>query len=314
MRKNRVGFFFFFFFFNLLKFVFNGLKSTCICVLTAFRPSFPHLETFKKILENSTLSRYVKKNIKKSTDQPNFQIWSGEGNITIFFFWPYFLTGRCWVLKRSEYSSNVRSHLQKKFYEDGALQMCRTTFSKGWSWQWSFILTYFYLCSLWTVWRCASCPSSTNKRVWQTLIAHKEKKFRGGISQGCRFSDFCRNSDFFRPSDFFFFPHFFFSPDFFFFPRLFFSSFFFFFFLCMYCMCNDHACQLVAFWAVLIEKKALALPLDPAGRPPDPPVPGYFPTFLNSASGIPDFIKRFVSVFHWHICSQPIKCRDFSSL
>ena len=44
--------------------------------------------------------------------------------------------------------------------------------------------------------------------------------------------------------------------------RLFFFSFFFFFFLsffppCMYCMymCNDHACQLVAFWAVLIEKK-----------------------------------------------------------
>ena len=30
-----------------------------------FRPSFPHLETFKKILENSTLSRYVKKKKKK---------------------------------------------------------------------------------------------------------------------------------------------------------------------------------------------------------------------------------------------------------
>ena len=28
-------------------------------------PSFPHLETFKKILENSTLSRYVKKKKKK---------------------------------------------------------------------------------------------------------------------------------------------------------------------------------------------------------------------------------------------------------
>ena len=55
MRKNRVGFFFFFFFLcqiwakNLLKFVFNGLKKHLhdlyICVLTAFRPSFPHLET-----------------------------------------------------------------------------------------------------------------------------------------------------------------------------------------------------------------------------------------------------------------------------
>ena len=31
---------------NLLKFVFNGLKKHLyICVLTAFRPSFPHLET-----------------------------------------------------------------------------------------------------------------------------------------------------------------------------------------------------------------------------------------------------------------------------
>ena len=26
------------------------------------------------------------------------------------------------------------------------------------------------------------------------------------------------------------------------------------------------------------------------------------------------FIKRFVSVFHWQICSQPIRCKDFSSL
>ena len=65
MRKNRVGFFLYFFYTcqiwakNLLKFVFNGLKKHLyiyICVLTAFRPSFPHLETFKKILENSTLT------------------------------------------------------------------------------------------------------------------------------------------------------------------------------------------------------------------------------------------------------------------
>ena len=52
---------------------------THICVLTAFHPSFPHLETFKKILENSTLSRYVKKKKKKSTDRPNFQILVGWG-------------------------------------------------------------------------------------------------------------------------------------------------------------------------------------------------------------------------------------------
>ena len=57
-----------------------------MCVLTAFHPSFPHLETLKKILENSTLSRYVKKNIKKSTDRPNFQILVGWGQHNIFFF------------------------------------------------------------------------------------------------------------------------------------------------------------------------------------------------------------------------------------
>ena len=63
---------------------------TCICVLTAFRPSFPHLETLKKILENSTLSRYVKKKKKKKSrpTDPIFKFWSGEGNITFFFFWP----------------------------------------------------------------------------------------------------------------------------------------------------------------------------------------------------------------------------------
>ena len=81
-KKNRVGFFFFFFFFsrpkiykrtvfvrkcqiwakNLLKFVFNGLKSTCICVLTAFRPSFPHLKLLKNIGKLNSLT--VRKKIK----------------------------------------------------------------------------------------------------------------------------------------------------------------------------------------------------------------------------------------------------------
>ena len=57
-----------------------------ICVLTAFRPSFPHLETKKKILENSTRSRYVKKKKKNWPTDPIFKFWLGEGNITIFFF------------------------------------------------------------------------------------------------------------------------------------------------------------------------------------------------------------------------------------
>ena len=57
---------------------------TCICVLTAFRPSFPHLETLKKILENSTLT--VRKKKKIPTDRPNFQILVGWGQHNNFFF------------------------------------------------------------------------------------------------------------------------------------------------------------------------------------------------------------------------------------
>ena len=65
--------------------------------------------------------------------------------------------------------------------------------------------------------------------------------------------------------------------------------------VCMYCMCNDHACQLVAFLGSSDWEKALAwtptggLPLDPAGdSDPRPPITRYFPTFLNSPSGIPE--------------------------
>ena len=111
-EKTGSGFFFFFFFLcqiwakNLLKFVFNGLKKHLhdlyICVLTAFRPSFPHLETLKKILENSTLSRYVKKKKKSRPTDPIFKFWSGEGNITFFFFWPKAILGTtkfCWYFR-----------------------------------------------------------------------------------------------------------------------------------------------------------------------------------------------------------------------
>ena len=92
MRKNRVGFFCWkcqIWAKNLLKFVFIGLKKHLyICVLTAYRPSFPHLETLKKILENSTRSRYVKKKKKNPTDWPNFQILVGWGQHNNFFFLP----------------------------------------------------------------------------------------------------------------------------------------------------------------------------------------------------------------------------------
>ena len=55
-------------------------------------PEFSPFRNFKKILENSTLSRYVKKKKKKkkNPDRPTqfLNFGPGEGNITIFFFWP----------------------------------------------------------------------------------------------------------------------------------------------------------------------------------------------------------------------------------
>ena len=46
-----------------------------------------------------------------------------------YVFVSYFLTGRCLVLKLSEYSFHVRSQLQKKFHGDlEHLQICHATF------------------------------------------------------------------------------------------------------------------------------------------------------------------------------------------
>ena len=80
-EKTGSGFFFFFFFFlcqiwakNLLKFVLNGLKKHLHDLYMRFYcipPEFSPFRNLKKILENSTLSRYVKKK-KIPTDRPNF--------------------------------------------------------------------------------------------------------------------------------------------------------------------------------------------------------------------------------------------------
>ena len=60
---------------------------TCICVLTAFRPSFPHLETLKKnIGKLNSLTVRKKKKKKIPTDRPNFQILVGWGQHNNFFF------------------------------------------------------------------------------------------------------------------------------------------------------------------------------------------------------------------------------------
>ena len=144
-EKNRVVFFFFFFFLcqiwakNLLKFVFNGLKKHLHDLYMRFDcipPEFSPIRNFKKILENSTLSRYVKKKKKKSrpTD-PIFKFWSGEGNITIFFFWPYkddpALSNKCTILVLCEckiLSSKAPNHVFKSLVESqkgiNAVQRC----------------------------------------------------------------------------------------------------------------------------------------------------------------------------------------------
>ena len=82
VKCEKTGSFFFFFFFFFMSDLGEEFAKICIqwpkkalvymrfdCI--AFRPSFPHLETLKKILENSTLSRYVKKKRrKKKIDRP----------------------------------------------------------------------------------------------------------------------------------------------------------------------------------------------------------------------------------------------------
>ena len=83
-EKTGSGFFFFFFMSDLgEEFAKNFIQWLKKALVYAFwlhsARVFPHLETLKKILENSTLSRYVKKKKKKSTDRPNFQILVGWG-------------------------------------------------------------------------------------------------------------------------------------------------------------------------------------------------------------------------------------------
>ena len=107
MRKNRVVFFLFYFFFffflcqiwakNLLKFVFNGLKKHLHDLYMRFDcipPEFSPFRNFKKNIGklNSLTVRKKKKKKKKKKSRPTdpiFTFWSGEGNITIFFFWPH---------------------------------------------------------------------------------------------------------------------------------------------------------------------------------------------------------------------------------
>ena len=73
---------------EFLKFVSNGLKKHLHDLYMRFdcinRPSFPHLETLKKILENSTLVHgYVKKKKKKKNpDRPTQFFYFGRVRAT----------------------------------------------------------------------------------------------------------------------------------------------------------------------------------------------------------------------------------------
>ena len=61
---------------------------TCICVFDCIPPEFSPFRNLKKNIGklNSLTVRKKKKKKSRPTD-PIFKFWSGEGNIT-FFFWP----------------------------------------------------------------------------------------------------------------------------------------------------------------------------------------------------------------------------------
>ena len=77
----------------MLKFVFNGLKKHLHDLYMRFDCIPPEFSPFRNLKKNigklnSLTVRKKKKKKKIPTDRPNFQILVGEGNITIFFFWP----------------------------------------------------------------------------------------------------------------------------------------------------------------------------------------------------------------------------------
>ena len=107
VKCEKTGSRFFFFFFlcqiwakNLLKFVFNGLKKHLHDLYMRFDcipPEFSPFRNFKKNigkLNSLTVRKQTKQKKTKKKSRPTdpiFKFWSGEGNITIFFFWPQYM-------------------------------------------------------------------------------------------------------------------------------------------------------------------------------------------------------------------------------
>ena len=76
----------------MLKFVFNGLKKHLHDLYMRFDCILPEFSPFRNLKKNigklNSLTVRKKKKKSRPTD-PIFKFWSGEGNITIFFFLPY---------------------------------------------------------------------------------------------------------------------------------------------------------------------------------------------------------------------------------
>ena len=66
---------------------------TCIYMrFDCIPPEFSPFRNFKKnIGKLNSLTVSKKKKKKSRPTDPIFKFWSGEGNITIFFFWPHIM-------------------------------------------------------------------------------------------------------------------------------------------------------------------------------------------------------------------------------
>ena len=84
-----------------------------------------------------------------------------------------------WVLKHSEYSSNVRSHLQKKFHGDlECLQMCQTTVKLGASFAVTAAIHYIQWCSQDLI--LGGAVKKNNLRGSEATEPERAERARGG--------------------------------------------------------------------------------------------------------------------------------------
>ena len=81
------------------------------------------IAVMQHLIENFTIFFWKRLKMFLATQE----IKENLGYSSVSYFW----TERLWVLRRSKYSSNVKSNQHKKFHGDlDHLQMCHTTFKK----------------------------------------------------------------------------------------------------------------------------------------------------------------------------------------